>query len=81
MSNMDYTPVKYIIKCLENFYPECLAAIILHKAPWFFTGTSLQFLPLPIFILIAGKNRYMENDQNLDERLARLESALHKDPR
>ncbi|KUL83260.1 hypothetical protein ZTR_10457 [Talaromyces verruculosus] len=33
MANMDYTPVKYIIQCMENFYPECLAAIILHKAP------------------------------------------------
>lgn len=39
MANMDYTPVKYIIHCMENFYPECLAAIILHKAPWFFLGT------------------------------------------
>ncbi|EEA19706.1 phosphatidylinositol transfer protein csr1 [Talaromyces marneffei ATCC 18224] len=38
MTNMDYTPVKYFIKCIENLYPECLAAIILHKAPWFFSG-------------------------------------------
>ncbi|OKL62978.1 hypothetical protein UA08_02064 [Talaromyces atroroseus] len=38
MANMDYTPVKFIIKCLENFYPESLARIIIHKAPWFFSG-------------------------------------------
>lgn len=44
MANMDYTPVKYIIQCMENFYPDCLAAIIIHKAPWFFSGLSL-FVP------------------------------------
>lgn len=38
MANMDYTPVRFIIKCLENFYPESLARIIIHKAPWFFSG-------------------------------------------
>lgn len=38
MANMDYTMVKFIIKVLENFYPESLAQIIIHKAPWFFSG-------------------------------------------
>ncbi|KAH8688789.1 hypothetical protein BGW36DRAFT_309706 [Talaromyces proteolyticus] len=38
MSNMDYTPIKFIIKCLENFYPESLALILIHNAPWFFSG-------------------------------------------
>lgn len=38
MANMDYTPIRFIIKCLENFYPECLGLILIHKAPWFFSG-------------------------------------------
>jgi CRAL/TRIO domain len=51
MANMDYTPVKFIIKCLENFYPESLARIIIHKAPWFFSGTTSY----PYFRSIKGK--------------------------
>ncbi|CRG83570.1 Phosphatidylinositol transfer protein CSR1 [Talaromyces islandicus] len=39
MANMDYTPVKFIIKCLESFYPECLGLILIHKAPWFFSAS------------------------------------------
>ncbi len=39
MANMDYTPVKFMIKCFEANYPECLGAVLVHKAPWVFQGT------------------------------------------
>ncbi|CCU77054.1 phosphatidylinositol transfer protein CSR1 [Blumeria hordei DH14] len=38
MANMDYAPVKFMIKCFEANYPECLGVIIVHKAPWVFQG-------------------------------------------
>lgn len=38
MANMDYTPVKFMIKCFEANYPECLGVILVHKAPWIFQG-------------------------------------------
>ncbi|RKF55823.1 CRAL-TRIO domain-containing protein C3H8.02 [Erysiphe neolycopersici] len=38
MANMDYTPVKFMIKCFEANYPECLGVILVHKAPWVFQG-------------------------------------------
>ncbi|KAJ9243410.1 hypothetical protein DTO169E5_2653 [Paecilomyces variotii] len=38
LANMDYHPVKFIIKCFEANYPECLGAILIHKAPWIFSG-------------------------------------------
>lgn len=37
MSNMDYGPVKFLITCFEAHYPECLAHLFIHKAPWIFT--------------------------------------------
>lgn len=44
MANMDYTPVKFMVKCFEANYPECLGAVLVHKAPWIFQGTSRSFL-------------------------------------
>ncbi|KAK0673581.1 hypothetical protein QBC41DRAFT_214486 [Cercophora samala] len=38
MANMDYTPVKFMIKCFEANYPECLGTVLVHKAPWIFQG-------------------------------------------
>ncbi|KAJ4118680.1 phosphatidylinositol transfer protein csr1 [Fusarium equiseti] len=38
MANMDYTPVKFMIKCFEANYPESLGAVLVHKAPWLFQG-------------------------------------------
>ncbi|KAG6009309.1 hypothetical protein E4U54_008574 [Claviceps lovelessii] len=36
LANMDYTPVKFIIKCFEANYPESLGAILIHNSPWVF---------------------------------------------
>ncbi|KAL2009770.1 hypothetical protein VTN00DRAFT_5577 [Thermoascus crustaceus] len=38
LANMDYTPVKFMIKCFEANYPESLGAVLIHKAPWIFSG-------------------------------------------
>lgn len=38
LANMDYTPVKFMIKCFEANYPESLGAVLVHKAPWIFQG-------------------------------------------
>ncbi|KAK3321660.1 putative phosphatidylinositol transporter protein [Apodospora peruviana] len=38
MANMDYTPVKFMIKCFEANYPESLGAVLVHKSPWLFQG-------------------------------------------
>ncbi|KAI0464254.1 hypothetical protein LJB42_001860 [Komagataella kurtzmanii] len=38
MSNMDYAPVKFMIKCFEAHYPESLGVLFVHKAPWLFSG-------------------------------------------
>lgn len=38
LANMDYAPVKFIIKCFEANYPESLGAVLIHNAPWIFSG-------------------------------------------
>lgn len=38
MANMDYTPVKFMIKVFEANYPESLGSVLVHKAPWVFQG-------------------------------------------
>ena len=38
MANMDYTPVKFMIKCFEANYPESLGVCLIYKAPWIFQG-------------------------------------------
>lgn len=38
MANMDYTPVKFMIKCFEANYPESLGTVLVHNAPWVFQG-------------------------------------------
>ncbi len=38
LANMDYTPVKFMIKCFEANYPESLGVVLVHKAPWVFQG-------------------------------------------
>lgn len=42
MANMDYGPVKFMIKCFEANYPESLGVVLVHKAPWIFQGMSEQ---------------------------------------
>jgi hypothetical protein len=38
MSNMDYAPVKFMIKCFEANYPESLGVVLVHNAPWIFNA-------------------------------------------
>ncbi|KAE8152882.1 CRAL-TRIO domain-containing protein [Aspergillus avenaceus] len=38
LSNMEYSPVKFVVQCFQESYPESLGAMIFHNAPWFFSG-------------------------------------------
>lgn len=38
LANMDYAPVKFMIKVFEANYPESLGIVLIHKAPWIFQG-------------------------------------------
>jgi hypothetical protein len=38
LANLDYAVLKFIFKCLEAHYPECLGFLFIHRAPWIFNG-------------------------------------------
>ncbi|KAL4907253.1 hypothetical protein BDW74DRAFT_148808 [Aspergillus multicolor] len=38
LSNMEYPPVKFIIECFQDNYPESLGNLLIHNAPWIFSG-------------------------------------------
>ena len=38
LSNMDNGAVKFIIQCFEGHFPESLGVLLIHKAPWVFSG-------------------------------------------
>ncbi|KKK13968.1 hypothetical protein ARAM_000198 [Aspergillus rambellii] len=38
LANMEYAPVKFIIRCFETYYPESLGVLLLHNAPRIFAG-------------------------------------------
>lgn len=46
LANMDYAPIKFIIKCFEANYPESLGAILIHNAPWIFNRSYISPLIL-----------------------------------
>ncbi|KAG5518669.1 hypothetical protein PMAC_002638 [Pneumocystis sp. 'macacae'] len=38
LKNIDYAPIKFLIKCFEAHYPESMGICIVHKAPWIIKG-------------------------------------------
>ncbi|OLL22621.1 CRAL-TRIO domain-containing protein [Neolecta irregularis DAH-3] len=38
LANLDLPVAKFMIKCLETYYPECLGICLIHNAPWWFQG-------------------------------------------
>ncbi|KLJ13262.1 hypothetical protein EMPG_11784 [Blastomyces silverae] len=70
LANMDYIPVKFIIKCFEANYPESLGAILVHKAPWIFSGfwTIIKGWLDPV---VAAKIHFTSNYQELENFIAK----------
>ncbi|OJD25527.1 hypothetical protein ACJ73_03098 [Blastomyces percursus] len=70
LANMDYIPVKFIIKCFEANYPESLGAILVHKAPWIFSGfwTIIKGWLDPV---VAAKVHFTSNYQELEKFIAK----------
>lgn len=58
MANMDYTPVKFMIKCFEANYPESLGAVLVHNSPWLFQGLSCRLSYVETDLLTM--TRYLE---------------------
>lgn len=54
MANMDYSPVKFMIKCFEANYPESLGVVLVHKSPWIFHSVYTSPLSKKIVLTTTG---------------------------
>lgn len=70
MANMDYTPVKFMIKVFEANYPESLGHICVHKAPWIF-NTIWGIIKGWLDPVVASKIRFTKDDKDLEEVMPR----------
>ncbi|KAL8376706.1 hypothetical protein RB595_007701 [Gaeumannomyces hyphopodioides] len=69
MANMDYAPVKFMIKCFEANFPECLGAVIVHKAPWIFQGIW-RIIKGWLDPVVASKVHFTNDAKAMDEFVA-----------
>ncbi|KAL3460083.1 CRAL-TRIO domain-containing protein [Aspergillus heterothallicus] len=76
LANMEYAPVKFIIKCFETYYPECLGFLLIHNAPRVFGGVwkiikpwmDPRIVEKTIFTrTVEDLERYIDRDQIIAE--------------
>jgi hypothetical protein len=70
MANMDYTPVKFMIKCFEANYPESLGTVLVYKAPWVFNAiwSIIRGWLDPV---VAGKVHFAKDIKELEKYVPR----------
>ena len=66
LSNMDYAPVKFMIKCFEANYPESLGAVLVHKAPFLFNAIW-NIIKGWLDPVVAGKIHFTKHDKDLEQ--------------
>lgn len=66
IGNQDYTPVKFMIKCFEANYPECLGSVLVHKAPWLFQGIW-RIIRGWLDPVVASKVHFTNNVKDVEE--------------
>ncbi|KAL6931904.1 hypothetical protein ACO0OL_003372 [Hanseniaspora opuntiae] len=69
-SNMDYAPVKFLIKCFEAHYPECLGKLLVHKAPWIFTPIW-NIIKNWLDPVVADKISFSKNLKDLEKYISK----------
>ncbi|KAJ5575144.1 hypothetical protein N7450_009043 [Penicillium hetheringtonii] len=70
LSNMEYQPVKFIIKCFEANYPESLGQLLIHNAPWIFSGIW-KLIHGWMDPVVASKVHFTKSVKDLDKYISR----------
>ncbi|RMJ23450.1 CRAL TRIO domain protein [Aspergillus sp. HF37] len=70
LSNMEYQPVKFIIKCFEANYPESLGLLLIHNAPWIFSGIW-KLIHGWMDPVVASKVHFTRSVSDLDKFVSR----------
>lgn len=70
LSNMEWQPVRFILQAFEANYPECLGTLLIHNAPWVFSGIwrIIRGLLDPV---IAAKVDFTRNVDDLEKYIAK----------
>ncbi|KAI9315538.1 CRAL-TRIO domain-containing protein [Dichotomocladium elegans] len=66
LNNMDFDFVKFLLSCLEAYYPETLGQCIIHKAPWVFSTVWNLITPL-LDPVVATKIHFTKNLEELSQ--------------
>ncbi|KAL8973343.1 MAG: hypothetical protein Q9183_000036 [Haloplaca sp. 2 TL-2023] len=66
MANMDYSPVKFMIKCFEANYPESLGVVLVHKSPWIF-HSIWKIIKGWLDPVVASKVHFTQNLEELEQ--------------
>nr|POE48790.1 cral-trio domain-containing protein c3h8.02 [Quercus suber] len=72
MANMDYTPVKFMIKVFEANYPESLGSVLVYKSPWIFQGVW-KIIKGWLDPVVASKVHFASNVSDLEEWIPRTQ--------
>ncbi|PQK11511.1 hypothetical protein BB8028_0003g01360 [Beauveria bassiana] len=64
LKNFDLDPLKFILKCAERYYPECIGLIIVHKAP-FGTKALWKLIRHWVSATIADKVKFTKSRKDL----------------
>ncbi|KAF2857627.1 CRAL/TRIO domain-containing protein [Piedraia hortae CBS 480.64] len=70
LANMDYTPVKFMIKCFEANYPESLGQVLVYKSPWVFQGIW-KVIRGWLDPVVAAKVHFVSKVSELEEYIPR----------
>jgi len=70
MANMDYAPVRFMIKMFEAHYPESLGICLVHKAPWVFQGIW-SIIKGWLDPVVASKIHFTRSVEELEEFIPR----------
>jgi len=62
MTNMDYPYVKFVLHCLQNYYPECLGVCLIVNAPWIFNGCWKIIKPL-LDPVVSSKVHFIKSEE------------------
>ncbi|PGH26625.1 hypothetical protein AJ80_01754 [Polytolypa hystricis UAMH7299] len=76
LANMDYAPVKFMIKCFEANYPESLGVVLVHKAPWIFSSIW-AIIKGWLDPVVAAKVHFTKSPEDLENFISR--SKILKD--
>ncbi|CAL3971695.1 unnamed protein product [Diplocarpon coronariae] len=70
LANMDYAPVKFMIKCFEANYPESLGVVLVHKAPWIFQGIW-KIIRGWLDPVVASKVQFTNSNEEMEQFVPR----------